>query len=87
MSHKEIFLICLTSETDCVGEVLVLLPIPRSSHSPVMCAYLYSSDLEVEFLKFNRYICGIEVIVVSSLSCQKHCQRLIGELKVQASLS
>ena len=38
----------LTSETHRVGEALVLPPIPRSGHSPIVCDYLYSSDLDAE---------------------------------------
>ena len=38
----------VTSETDRVDEVLLLPPIPRSGHSPIVCDYLYSSDLEAE---------------------------------------
>ena len=37
----------LTSETDRV-EVLVLPSIPRSGHSPLVCDYLYSSDLDAD---------------------------------------
>ena len=41
----------LTSETDRVGEVLVLPPILRCGHSSVICDYVYISDLEDESSK------------------------------------
>ena len=38
----------LTSETDRVCQVLVLPSFPKCGHSPVICDYFYSSDLEEE---------------------------------------
>jgi hypothetical protein len=47
VSSGNILDLFLTSETDRVGSVELLAPFPRCSHCPVVCSYLFGSDLDV----------------------------------------
>ena len=38
----------LTSEVDRVGDIKVLAPFPRCDHSPLVCDYLFNSDLDAD---------------------------------------